>query len=216
MFCGCLRRFSWENLVFHQFTKVFSHKSFLLYGMYLRHLVQVYPTSKQQLPRWWQSILAITSLKRTPRYWFCSEKKTIETLFLRSKCSSLSHFKPGTHCEHTCTHTCERQKGQDGVHVEISGFCLCVAHFSQSKLAVFWGSSVVVAVLYCEGSVCVAILWSLPHNRDTCTRGGFTVLQWLSESTQCIFRKRITCFLLHTSLQALLVCYCGAVGSLSL
>ena len=88
MFCGCLRRFSWENLVFHQFTKVFSHKSFLLYGMYLRHLVQVYPTSKQQLPRWWQSILAITSLKRTPRYWFCSEKKTLETLFLCSKCSS--------------------------------------------------------------------------------------------------------------------------------
>ena len=38
----------------------------------------------------------------------------------------------------------------------------------------------------------------------------------VSESTQCIFRKRITCFLLHTSLQALLVHYCGAVGSLRL
>ena len=112
MFCGCLWRFSWENLVFHQFTKVFSHKSFLLYGMYLRHLVQVYPTSKQQLPRWWQSILAITSLKRTPRYWFCSEKKTLETLFLRSKCSSLSHFKPGTQNEHTCTRTCEGERGR--------------------------------------------------------------------------------------------------------
>ena len=79
-----------------------------------------------------------------------SEKRTVETLFLCSKCSSLSHFKPGAHSEHTT------YMGQDcqGMHVEGNGFCLPVAHFSQSKLAVFWGGSVVVAVLYCEVSVC--------------------------------------------------------------
>ena len=101
--------------------------------------------------------------------------------------------------------------GQDcqGMHVEGNGFCLPVAHFSQSKLAVFWGCSV--------RFLCMVILCSLPHNHDTCTHGGFTFWDEILSVSQLnvLSGKRITSFL-HTSLQALLVHCCGAVGTLSL
>ena len=82
--------------------------------------------------------------------------------------------------------------GQDcqGMHVEGNGFCLPVAHFSQSKLAVFWGGSVVVAVLYCEVSVCGYLVLTSSQSWYMYT-WWFHFLGWniVSESTQCIVRE---------------------------